>query len=167
MRGAGFCNDLKAYRVFPESQAPVENSTLAIAGAAFHTEQIFTGWGLLNGGPFRFSELAGNRQAQSKSSPATGSPSSVSLATTMPLPTTSPMEARPRILFWSRQNSKLGFGDPDLPGINASMSTISRQWPRPCVRPSQRCFPSFCQASRIAAMEYFEPLMIRSAAARI
>jgi hypothetical protein len=47
------------YRVFPESQAPVENSTLAIAGPAFHSEQIFTGWGLLKGGPFRFSELAG------------------------------------------------------------------------------------------------------------
>jgi hypothetical protein len=76
----------------------VENSTLAIAGAAFHSEQIFTGWGLLKGGPFRFSELAGRRQAQTKSSPAIGSPSSLSLATTMPLPAKSPMK-RPRILF--------------------------------------------------------------------
>src|SRR6516164_8078690 len=81
----------------------------------------------------------------------------------MPLPTRSPIK-RPRILFWSRQNSKLRFGDLGLPGINASRGpsklTISRQRPRPCVRPSQRCFPSFCQTSRIARGEYLEPFMV-------
>src|ERR1700751_5328749 len=60
---------------------------------------------------------------------------------------------RPRILFWSRQNSYLG--DPDLLGIglpgSASMFTISRARPRPCVLLSQRCFASLSQASRIAA----------------
>jgi hypothetical protein len=32
-------------------------------------------------------------------------------------------------------------------------STMSRARPRPCVRPSQRSFPTFSQASRIAAEE--------------
>jgi len=91
----------------------------------------------------------------------TGSPYSSSLATTTPLPTTSPMK-RPRILFWSRQNSKLRFGDFGLLGVNApcSMPTISRQRPRPCVWPSQRCLASFCQASRIAAGEHLELPMV-------
>ena len=84
----------------------------------------------------------------------TGSPSSLSLATTTPLPT--PIK-RPRILFWSRQNSNVG--DLALLGIklpgSASIFTISRLRPRPCVLPSQRCFASLFQASRIASDEYF------------
>lgn len=84
-----------------------------------------------------------------------GSPSSPSLATTTPMPGSAPMK-RPRILFWSRQNSNVSglalFGIK--PAGSASISTISRATPRPCVRLSQSRFASFSQASRIAADEY-------------
>jgi hypothetical protein len=59
----------REYRVFPESQAAVENSILAIAGAAFHSEQIFTGWGLLKGGPFRFSATSSDQIVSSYRKP--------------------------------------------------------------------------------------------------
>ena len=83
-----------------------------------------------------------------------GNPSALSLAATTPWPI--PIK-RPRILFWSRQNSNVG--DLALLGIkppgSASIFTISRLRPRPCVLPSQRCFASLFQASRIASDEYF------------
>jgi hypothetical protein len=154
----------REYRVFPESQAAVENSILAIAGAAFHSEQIFTGWGLLKGGPFRFSELAGEPTSSDQVVASRRKPFFVELGDHDAIAHNDANEAS-AIWFWSRQNSKLGFGDPGLPDTSARMSTISRQRPRPCLRPFQRCFPSFCQASRIAAGEYFEPLMVESATA--
>lgn len=97
-----------------------------------------------------------------------GSPSSPSLATTTPLPGSAPMK-RPRILFWSRQNSNVS--DLELFGIKppatGSISTISRPMPRPCVRLSQRCFASFSQASRIAVDEYLGLFVIDPPPARI
>ena len=90
-----------------------------------------------------------------------GRPSPLSFATTTLLPTPT---KRPRILFWSRQNSKAQPGDFDLLIIKVPLavraSTIRRPRPRPCVRPSQRCFPIFSQASRIAAEEWFGLFMI-------
>lgn len=85
-----------------------------------------------------------------------GNPSSPSLATTTPFPGVRPPMKRPRTLFWSRQNSNVG--DLALHGGRvtgtASLCTISKPRPRPCVRLFQRCFASFSQASWIAADEY-------------
>ena len=83
----------------------------------------------------------------------------MSLATTTPLPT--PM-TRPRTLFWSRQNSNVGDLVPRVIKLSggASILTISRLRPRPCVWLFQRCFASLSQASRIAAHEYFGPFVI-------
>jgi hypothetical protein len=37
----------------------MDNSKVPRVGAAFHYGKIFTGWGLLKGGPFRFSARGG------------------------------------------------------------------------------------------------------------
>ena len=78
-----------------------------------------------------------------------GSPSSLSLATTTPLPT--PIK-RPRILFWSRQNSNVG--DLALLGIKLPGSERhfhDQQAEASAVRPAIPalfCFPFPCLSDR-------------------